>query len=128
MAIFERTSDEHLVVPHTVEITGIDEIDSVIERGVDSFNALGLVRVAVHAGHAHSAEGQWKDAWTSGAELPSFIDSLCRHDNLLLTINTRGYPQCRFGFITRDARFFVQWSERNCDCIALRSGWMTRED
>ncbi|MCY1238681.1 hypothetical protein D9M72_514330 [compost metagenome] len=54
----QRLADQHLVVAHTIEVTGIEQRDAGLQRGVDGGDAFGTVGRAVHAGHAHAAESE----------------------------------------------------------------------
>jgi len=66
--VLERFADQHLVVAHAVEVAGVDQIDSGVERGVDRSQALLPVRRPVHARHAHRAEADGGDFGTGLAE------------------------------------------------------------
>jgi len=54
---FQRAADQHLVVTHAIEVAGVDESDTRIDRGTDRRDGLGLVGWTVNPGrHAHAAE------------------------------------------------------------------------
>jgi len=65
----EGAGDEHLIVAHTVEVAGIDEVDAGIDGGVNGGEGFGIVRRAVDAAHSHAAEGDGEDIGAGGAEL-----------------------------------------------------------
>ena len=54
---------------HSVEIAGVQQCNSLVERSLDGGDAFGIVRLAVHAGHAHASESQRKHGWP---EIPEF--------------------------------------------------------
>jgi hypothetical protein len=58
VAAVQRAPDEHLVVPHAVEVAGVEQLDAGVERRVDRGDALRLVGRAVEVGHAHRAEAE----------------------------------------------------------------------
>ena len=47
---------EQLVVAHAVEVAGVEQGDAALDGGVDGGDALVVVGLPVHAGHAHAAE------------------------------------------------------------------------
>ena len=59
--LLERTRDQHLVVAHSVEIAGVEQVDAIVDRGVDRGDALRLVGGSVHPGHAHASEADRRD-------------------------------------------------------------------
>src|SRR5689334_17345419 len=54
----ERLPDEHLVVPHPVEVAGVEEVDPGVEGRVDRRDRLRPVGMAVEVRHAHAPEPQ----------------------------------------------------------------------
>ncbi len=64
----ECFAQQQLVVPHAVEVAGVEEVQPGVERGVDRRDALGLVGRSVEVGHAHQAEPERRDVGTGGAE------------------------------------------------------------
>jgi hypothetical protein len=65
---FDGAADEHFIVAHAVEIAGVEEIDAVVDGGVDRGDAFCLVALAIHAGHAHTAEGDGINVETAVAQ------------------------------------------------------------
>ncbi len=61
-------ADQQLVVPHAVEVAGVEQGDAGVQGGVDRGDRLAPVRVAVQRGHAHAAEAQGGDAGAGGSE------------------------------------------------------------
>ena len=78
LAASQRLADQHLVVAHAVEVAGIDEGYSGIERGMDGGDAFGSVRRAVDARHAHAAKTQGGNARAGRAQ-----STMLHRDNLL---------------------------------------------
>ena len=54
----ERLADQHFVVAHAVEVAGIDQGDSRIERSVNCGDALCAIGWSVHTRHAHAAKAE----------------------------------------------------------------------
>ncbi len=48
-------------MPHAIEITGIEEVNSGIQSSMDSGNAFGLVGRSVEIGHSHAPEAKGRD-------------------------------------------------------------------
>src|SRR5262249_36645661 len=68
-AAFDGAADQELVVPHAVEVAGVEEGDAPLDRALDGGDALVLVGLAVHAGQAHAAERDAEDGGPVLAEL-----------------------------------------------------------
>ena len=58
-------ADQHLVVPHAVEVARVDEVDAGVDGGMDGGDRLGVIAGAVDAGHAHRTEADARDRGTS---------------------------------------------------------------
>src|SRR5207253_9675730 len=56
LAALERLPDQHLVVPRTVEVAGVEYGDAALERGMDGRDRLRVVGRPVAARHAHATE------------------------------------------------------------------------
>jgi hypothetical protein len=65
----QRLADQHLVVAHAVEVAGVEEGNTGVERGVDGGNALGPVGRAIHARHAHAPKAKGGNHRTAGHEV-----------------------------------------------------------
>ncbi len=65
----ERLADEQFVVPHSVEVAGIQQGDSGVDRCVQRRETFPAVCRTVHTGHAHAAESERRDRGTRFAEL-----------------------------------------------------------
>jgi hypothetical protein len=52
----QRVAEEQLVVPHAVEVAGVEQGHARVEGGMDRGHALGVVRRPVQVGHAHQAK------------------------------------------------------------------------
>ena len=52
----QRLAQQQFVVPHAVEVAGVEQRDAGIQRGVNRGDAFGAVVRTVHVGHAHAAE------------------------------------------------------------------------
>jgi len=65
----ERIADQHLVVPHPVEVARVEQVDARVEGGVDRGDALVAVGRPVQPGHAHAPEPERGDGRSGGAEL-----------------------------------------------------------
>jgi hypothetical protein len=66
--VADGLGDEQLVMPHAVEVAGVEQVDPGVERGVDRGDALGAVGGAVHARHAHAAQAEGRDLRPGRAE------------------------------------------------------------
>jgi hypothetical protein len=64
----QRLADQQLVVPHAVVVTGVEQRDAAIERGVDRGDALGFVGGSVQIGHSHAPEADRRDFEALGTE------------------------------------------------------------
>ena len=53
---------------HAIEVAGIKQSDTRIERGVDRGDALASIRWTIQIRHAHAAKSDDRDLWTYGAE------------------------------------------------------------
>jgi hypothetical protein len=51
----------HLVVPHAVEVAGVDQVDAGVDCGVNRRDALRAICRPVGAGHAHATEPEGGD-------------------------------------------------------------------
>lgn len=75
-ARLQRAADEQLVVAGAVEVAGVDQRHTRLDRGGDGGQALVVVGRAVHARHAHAPEPEGRDHGTGRAEAPSEHASL----------------------------------------------------
>jgi len=60
-APFERAPDERFVMPHPIEVAGIEQVDAAFERGMNGRDALVLIGLSVNPGHPHASESYGKD-------------------------------------------------------------------
>ena len=67
-----RPADEQLVVPHPVEVAGVEHVDAALEGRVDGGDALRLVAVAVQARRSMPMQPRAMGN-TSGPVIPSFF-------------------------------------------------------
>ncbi len=61
---FYGTADEHLVMPHAVEVARIEQRYTPLDRFVNGCNALVFIGAAVKVGHAHAPETERKNLGT----------------------------------------------------------------
>jgi hypothetical protein len=57
----QRLAQQHLVVAHAVEIAGVEQGDTRVERRMDGRDAFAAIGAAVHVGHAHATEAEGGD-------------------------------------------------------------------
>src|SRR6266849_678406 len=57
----ERPAQQLLVVSPTVHVRGVQEVDPQVQRVVDDVDGLGVVALAVGAGHGHAPEPDGRD-------------------------------------------------------------------
>jgi hypothetical protein len=65
----QRLGDQHLVVPHAVEVAGVEQVDAGVERRMDRGDALGAVGGPVKPRHAHASEAEGGNRGSSLAKL-----------------------------------------------------------
>jgi len=68
LAAFERLPDQHLVVPRTVEVAGVEHGDAGLERGMDGRNRLRVVGGPIAARHAHATEPHFGNVRTVSSQ------------------------------------------------------------
>ena len=114
---FQRAADEHFVVAHAVEVAGVDQVHAAIDRGMDRGDALVLVRVPVHAGHAHASQRNGKHLRAVCAEAAGG-DGFCRHDFLRPYSRATRLPSG--ASISASRRFEIgSWQGPRCDLSGL---------
>ena len=74
VATLQGARDQHLVVAHPVEVAGVDQVDTGVQRGVDRGDALGLVGGPVQIGHAHAPEADRRDLRAGCSKLSNIHD------------------------------------------------------
>ena len=52
----KRAANEHFIVTHAVEVAGVEQVDSVIQCGMDSCNTFIFVGMAIYARHTHASQ------------------------------------------------------------------------
>ena len=64
----ERAPERLLVVPPAVQVRGVEEVHTPVERGMDHADGLLVVALAVRPGHRHQAETHGRDTESAPAE------------------------------------------------------------
>ena len=61
-------AEQHFVMAHAVEITGVEQGDARVQRCMDGGDAFVAIGTAIHVGHAHAAEAEGGNARAATAE------------------------------------------------------------